>query len=603
MFDRAILAVSPGWAASRAQSRLRVQAYNNAYEAVNHSRLRKRQRDFGSGNTVAGLAHRELRDLARNLDRNHDLSRGILNILVRNVVGANGIGVEPQPRDANGEIIPALAQQLSEGWELWSRQPEVTGELNRARAEQLMARTWFRDGEGLWQYLEGSVAKLSHNTTVPFSLELLEPDLLPIDYNDPQRNISQGIEIDAWGRPQGYWVYKQHPGDPFVALPTLKRLPTSAVGHIKLVDRLGQRRGVSMFASVLSRLDDLKDYEESERIAARIAASMAAVIKKGDAQSYDVDKPSAPRQMHFAPGMVFDDLLPGEDVSMIDSNRPNPNAVNWRDGQLAAISSGADVSKSSASKNYNGTYSAQRQELVEQWGAYALLQQAFIDQFTSEVYTRYVAACLAGGLIKPVKGVTFAQLSHAIYMPPVMPWIDPVKEVTGWQAQEDRCYISGAEIVRRQGRNPADVIRSQAKWQADLAAAGVKTQQAPTGASSNPPPADGGDSADGNADTGTNDFRKAVDSYGIGVRSGVITPQVEDEDFFREAAGIPAAGADVRKAWSKEPVRRPITLTAPEDGAVTPDNPAQSSGSDAPAADAPAAGAGPRVTTEAATHA
>lgn len=481
LLDRAILAVSPGWAASRAHSRLRVAAYGNAYEAVNHSRLRKHQKDFGSGNTTAGLAHKQLRDLARNLDRNHDISRGVLNTLVRNVVGPEGIGVQPQPRDASGNVLQDVAKQLDDLFQEWSRQPEVTGEFNRARYEQLVARTWFRDGETLWQYLEGSIPKLNHGTQVPFSVELLEPDLLPIDYNDPIKKIVQGIEIDSWGKPQGYWFYKEHPGDPFVTLPTLKRLGTDRVGHIKLVDRLGQRRGVSMFASILSRLDDLKDYEESERIAARIAASMAAVIKKGDPGSYDVPTtPGVPRQMNFAPGMIFDDLLPGEDISMIDSNRPNPNAVSWRDGQLRAVAAGGDVSYSTISKNYNGNYSAQRQELVEQWTAYSVLSRAFVDQCTREVYTRFVAACLAGGVIKPVKGVTFAQLSHAIYMPPVMPWIDPIKEVTGWQMQEDRCYISGAEIVQRQGRNPADVIRSQAQWQADLTGAGIKTQTAPT---------------------------------------------------------------------------------------------------------------------------
>lgn len=497
LLDRAILAVSPGWAASRAHARLRVQAYGNAYEAINQSRLRKKRRDFGSGNAVAGLAHRQLRDLARDLDRNHDISRGILNILVRNVVGPTGIGVEPQPRDAEGNVVAEQARLLNDLYQQWSRQPEVTGEFNRARAEQLIARTWFRDGEALWQYLEGSVSKLNHNTAVPFSLELLEPDLLPIDYNDPIKQIIQGIEIDAWGRPQGYWFYKQHPGDPFVALPTLKRLSTDRVGHIKLVDRLGQRRGVSMFGSVLSRLDDLKDYEESERIAARIAASMAAVIKKGDPASYETPAP-APRQMNFAPGMIFDDLMPGESVETIDSNRPNPNAVSWRDGQLRAVAAGTDVGYSSASRNYDGNYSAQRQELVEQWSAYEVLQQAFVDQFTAESYGRFVAACLAGGLIRPQRGQSFAQISHAVYMPPVMPWIDPVKEVLGWQMQEDRAYIAGSEIVRRRGRNPADVIRAQATWQADLRKAGIQTQKSPldTSATANGP-------ASGEPDAGT----------------------------------------------------------------------------------------------------
>lgn len=492
--ERLIYAISPGWAAARARNRLHVQAMHQAYEAIDRSRLRRHHRDHGSGNTIAGASHRQLRDMARNLDRNHDLSRGILNTLVRNIVGATGIGVEPQPLDANGDVDQETAKLLDAAWQQWSRQPEVTGEFNRARSEQLICRTWMRDGEALWQYLEGSVAKLTHNTSVPLSMELLEPDLLPIDYNEPLKNIIQGIEIDAWGRPQGYWLYKEHPGDPFVAMPTLKRLSTDRIGHVKLVDRINQRRGVSMFASVLARLDDLKDYEESERVAARIAASMAAFIKKGDATSFpDVETKQPVRQMHFAPGMIFDDLRPGEDIGTINSSRPNPNAVTWCDLQMRAVSAGADVSNSSATKNYDGTYSAQRQELVEQWGAYAVLQQAFIDQVTSEWYSRFVAACLAAGLIKPKRGVTFAQLSHAIYTAPVMPWIDPVKEVTAWQMLEDRAWVSGSEIVRQRGRNPNDTIRAQAKWQADLREAGVITQDAPTAQPTykkQPPPAE-----------------------------------------------------------------------------------------------------------------
>lgn len=481
LLDRGILALSPGWAAKRAASRYKVAAFGNAYEAVQPGRLRRSARDQGNGNSTTGQSHAALRDMARHLDRNHDLSRGILNTLVRNVVGPNGIGVQPQPRGRDGEVLQDLAVQLDDLWREWSRLPEVTGELNRGRYEQLVCRSMFRDGESLWQYIEGNKPFLTHNTAVPFSLELMECDMLPIDFNDPGRGISQAIEVDAWNRPQAYWLYKTHPGEPYTGLyPEMKRVPTDRIGHIKLTDRLGQRRGVSMFASVLTRLDDLKNYEESERIAAKIAASMAAFIKKGDAQSYPDGAPGEKRHMHLEPGMIFDDLGPGEDIGTIATNRPNPNAVTWRDGQLRAVAAGADVSYSSSSKNYNGTYSAQRQELVEQWTAYQVLQQAFIDQNTSEVYSRFVSACILAGLIRVPRGATFLGISHAIYMPPSMPWIDPVKEVNGWQMQEDRAYISGAEIVQRQGRNPADVIRSQAKWQQDLKDAGIQTQTAPT---------------------------------------------------------------------------------------------------------------------------
>lgn len=488
LLDRGILAVSPGWAARRAAARYRVAAYGNAYEATQSSRLRKRARDYGDGNTTAGGAQVPLRDMARNLDRNHDISRGILNVLVRNVVGANGIGVEPQPRDAQGNVLEGLAQQITDLYETWSRTPEVTGELNRARAEQLACRSWIRDGEALCQYVEGNVPGLVHGSTVPFSLEYLESDMVPMDFNDPGRNIIQGVQANAWNRPTTYWVYKTHPGARLTAYPELKAVPTENIGHIKLIDRFGQRRGVSMFASVLSRLDDLKDYEESERIAAKIAASMAAFIKKGDPQSYDTPA-SAVRTMHFEPGMVFDSLVPGEDIGTIDSNRPNPNAVGWRDGQLRAVSAGTDVSYSSASKNYNGTYSAQRQELVEQWAAYQVLSQAFIDQHTAEVYARFVGMCLTAGLIRVPRGVTYAGLTNALYIPPSMPWIDPAKEAMAWEMQEKNLWVPGTEIVRKLGRNPRDVLRAEKQWREAQAAAGLKADLGASNPTTAAPPA------------------------------------------------------------------------------------------------------------------
>ncbi|WP_415915300.1 phage portal protein, partial [Pseudomonas fragi] len=45
--------------------------------------------------------------------------------------------------------------------------------------------------------------------------------------------------------------------------------------------RIGQNRGQPLLHAVLIRLADIKDYEESERVAARISAALAMYIKKG----------------------------------------------------------------------------------------------------------------------------------------------------------------------------------------------------------------------------------------------------------------------------------------------------------------------------------
>ena len=57
------------------------------------------------------------------------------------------------------------------------------------------------------------------------------------------------------------------------------------------------------------------------------------------------------------------------------------------------------------------------------------------------------------------------------------------------------------------------------------------------------------------------DVKELADSYGASVRAGVITPQKEDEQKFRELLDLPSASKVVLDAWESDGgVRRPITL-------------------------------------------
>lgn len=56
-----------------------------------------------------------------------------------------------------------------------------------------------------------------------------------------------------------------------------------------------------------------------------------------------------------------------------------------------------------------------------------------------------------------------------------------------------------------------------------------------------------------------------LDTYGIGVRAGVITPQVEDEKQLRAVLGLPDMSPAVLADWkSTDGVRKPITLKVEE---------------------------------------
>jgi len=471
--DRALLQIAPGWAASRAQSRVRALAYRQAYEAAEVTHLRRHSREMGSGNAIVSMTGTALRNQARHLDRNHDIISGGLSTLVQNIIGPSGINIVPTPRDAAGNVVESVVDQIMPLYQAWAKRPEVTWMHDWPSVQRLLARTWLRDGEAFAQELRGFVPYLEHGSDVPFSLELLEPDLVPLDLNDRVRGILQGVERNAWGRAVAFHVYKQHPGDADVFVPETKRVSADLIRHVRTIDRIGQVRGISILASTFTRIEDLKDYEESERIAAKIAASMAAVIIKGDPTLYDADKfgAEAQRKMRFQPGMVFDDLRPGESVQSIDSKRPNPNLEPYRNGQLRAIAAPMRISFSSLAKNYNGTYSAQRQELVEQYGAYGVLAYEFVSQMVRPVYERLVAMAAVSGELALPQGVTLAGAAGADYLPPPMPWINPVHEVEGLKGQVRAGFRTLASVQGERGGRMYDVLEQRAlemRWSDEL---------------------------------------------------------------------------------------------------------------------------------------
>ena len=122
-FDRVLLQVAPGWAASRAQNRMKALAYRQAYEAAEKSHLRQSAREFGSGNAIVSLTGTALRNQARHLYRNHDIIKGGLDTVVQNIVGPHGINIVPAPRDRDGNIVESVVDQILLLLDAWAKKP------------------------------------------------------------------------------------------------------------------------------------------------------------------------------------------------------------------------------------------------------------------------------------------------------------------------------------------------------------------------------------------------------------------------------------------------------------------------------------------------
>ncbi|MEE6973944.1 phage portal protein [Escherichia coli O28/42:H37] len=431
ILDDVIGVFSPGWKAARLRSRAVIQAY----EAVKTTRTHKARRENRTADQLSQYGAVSLREQARYLDNNHDLVIGVFDKLEERVVGKNGIIVEPHPVLRNGAIARDLAAEIRTRWSEWSVSPEVTGQFTRPMLERLMLRTWLRDGEVFAQMVSGRINSLTPSAGVHFWLEALEPDFIPMT-SDESNRLNQGVFVDDWGRPEKYLVYKSRPVSGRQM--ETKEVDAERMLHLKFVRRLHQMRGTSLLSGVLIRLSALKDYEDYELTAARIAAALGMYIRKGDGQSYEPDgngSKDKERELTIQPGIIYDDLKPGEEIGMVKSDRPNPNLETFRNGQLRAVAAGSRLSFSSTARNYNGTYSAQRQELVESTDGYLILQDWFIGAVTRPMYHAWLKQAVASGVIRLPRDLDRSSLYTAVYSGPVMPWIDPVKEAEAWKIQ------------------------------------------------------------------------------------------------------------------------------------------------------------------------
>jgi len=456
--DKTILSVAPAWGAKRVKNKIIAQQMMG-YDAAKPGRNRKMKVDNRSGDTAVYGSAESIRGQARYLDENHDLVVGLLDKLCQKVVGPKGIQIEPMPFSVTGEKHEEFAKQLSKYFEKLSMAPETTGELTRGQMENLICRSWLRDGECFGKFVEGNVANFKHNTQIPFSVELLEADFLPFTRND-NSNIVQGVERNAWGQPSAYHFLQNHPGDTLGYSSKTFRTPADRVLHLKLTNRLRQARGMSILHSVITRLEDLKDYEESERVAARISAVLAAYIKKAPTD-FGAKEADGDRLFSMAPGMFFDNLMPGEEIGTIQSNRPSALLQPFRDSMLRAVASGTRSTFSSISGQYDGSYSSQRQEMVEGYAGYESLQNTFIAQWSRKFYRRAISLGIASGAIDVPFDVDTDTILNAIYICPVMPWIDPDKESKANERNIQMGVSTEAEVIRSRGKNPQELKRQR----------------------------------------------------------------------------------------------------------------------------------------------
>ena len=434
---------------------------------------RKRREDRGPNEPVIQDSE-NLRAHVRFLEQNTDMVPATLRLFEAHIVGRNGIAPTPnvrRNRAAGGGPVERLNEQLTELYEEWAKSPEASGQYSSADAQRMEVRTWLRDGDVFKQHLLGTSDNVTHESRVPYSFSLIEPDHVPLQLNDFDGRIIGGISVDEWRRPTHVHIYKDRKEHMLIRRGKVLVNETTAISMERLSYimhrlRIGQVRGISVFAPVLQRLRDIDDVDAAEREAAKLHAALVLAVRRGSPDIYeppmDADgytDATKPVQIPFKTGLVVQGLEPGEDLESVGGDRPNPNVMDYRKEQMRALSAGLGVSYSSLAKDYSGTYSSQRQELIEQVLHYGTMRDTYIATMRAPEYVRFVNACILAGYISVPGNVHLPSLYEPQWSPAPVIWIDPKKEAEAWEILIAAGIESPQYIMKIRDRNPREVYR------------------------------------------------------------------------------------------------------------------------------------------------
>jgi capsid protein len=205
----------------------------------------------------------------------------------------------------------------------------------------------------------------------------------PLEYNVRKGNtITHGVERDPQGRHVAYWIEEfKDDNFTFTRIPVFgeksgRQISWLVYGGNKLLNEV---RGTPILASALYMLRDLDRYRDAELRAAVIGSIIPffiekspttpvgggvlnqKILEKAKGVGAETEK-SGPPKVDMVPGMLIDNLKPGEKVTAFNPTHPNINFKTFEETIISAICWGClEIPPEIGVLKFTSSYSASRQ--------------------------------------------------------------------------------------------------------------------------------------------------------------------------------------------------------------------------------------------------
>lgn len=479
LVDSIVAAFDPTAGIKRHRARRVLREYSGARQnrLTNHSHPKNQAAD---SELIGPFGADAMRAWARKLVRDNAYAWGVVDTVVSSVVGC-GIQAQSMVETDQGEDVEDLNWTRDEIWSRWTEVCDINGIYTFEEMQRICQREIVEAGEVLLHFV--TTPRKEHRgitRPVPFALELIEADRLAGDKDtyaiarDGNKRIVRGVELDDMGKPVAYWIYKHHPTEPYGWNRTPERIPARDVIHLFRRDRIGQSRGVSWFAPVMTWLRDLGVYVDNEIQASAVSSCFGVAIKtdiapagiSGGVGEDQVDD-QGNRYEFLEPGMVMH-LSPGESVEPFNPSRPNSGSEPWINLMLRGIAVGTGLSYEVVARDYSKTnYSSSRTSQLEDRRRFRSWQQYLVQHMCQPVWDKFCeAAALDGNPAFPTMAELLEnrrKVSAVEWQTPSWEWVDPQNEQSASEASIQANQATYQDELGKRGLNWRRVFYQRSK--------------------------------------------------------------------------------------------------------------------------------------------
>ena len=387
--DKVVAFVNPQAGVQRMMAKKALTKFE--YDAVKYTRERKGPSNLSGAEDYRSNYDRvELMKRARDLSENNGLVRSIL-LKFASHVAAN---ITYQARTEN----PKANTDIEAYWNDWFENCDLSTRHTGSTLMQVATISMLRDGDFLFVLVRDKNGNLK--------LQGIEADRL----GDPYKTYTSleligGIHIDRdTGSPTAYDIYNRSIGDFYNYQVTI---PASQGFHYFDPLRIDQYRGISAFHTAINDATDIYDIVNFEKLAAKVASSQSAVIKRNNNNASDLtaltteenfDNQQIKLESMEAGKVSY--LEPGEDIVFPDGpSRPSGAFAEFHKILLRNICMGLGIPYSFAVDPSAMSGPTARLEMQQAGRTFKRYQKLLDDKVLRPIKNIVIADAVARGMI------------------------------------------------------------------------------------------------------------------------------------------------------------------------------------------------------------